>query len=256
MKTGLFALLLAALPGVATAECRQALALGLDVSGSVDSKEYRLQLDGLAAALQHPEVVEALLSLPAHPVDLAVYEWSGPYDQRLLLPWRSIGDLATLQSFAGHLNTVTRSSMDPSTALGTAKTFGGALLARRPACWKHTLDISGDGKSNTGPRPRDIRLPTHITINALVIGSDDTASTDRRQADVGELSSYFRAWVIQGPDAFIETAVGFVDFERAMVRKLKRELQGLSLATGPATPAFRTGDATPAQNPRIAVRSQ
>ena len=256
MKIGLFIFLIAALADAAAAECRQALALGLDVSGSVDSEEYRLQLDGLAAALQHPEVVEALLSMPAHPVELAVYEWSGPFDQRLLLPWRSIDDIPTLQAFAGHLNTVRRSSMDPSTALGTAKTFGGALLAQRPDCWKYTLDISGDGKSNTGPRPRDIRLPEQVTINALVIGSDDAASTDTRQEDVGELSSYFRAWVIQGPDAFIETALGFADFERAMVRKLKRELQGLSLATGPATPAIRTGDARPARNPRIAVRSQ
>ncbi|MCX8955594.1 DUF1194 domain-containing protein, partial [Ruegeria sp. NA] len=42
--------------GPAFGECRQALALGLDVSGSVDSREYRLQLDGLASALTRPEV--------------------------------------------------------------------------------------------------------------------------------------------------------------------------------------------------------
>ena len=36
----------------AAAQCRQALALALgpDVSGSVDKVEYRLQLDGLAGA--------------------------------------------------------------------------------------------------------------------------------------------------------------------------------------------------------------
>ncbi len=256
MKLMCALLLLLSLTTTATAGCRQALALGLDVSGSVDSQEYRLQLDGLAAALQHPEVVEALLAMPEHPVELAVYEWSGPFDQRLLLPWRAITDTATLVAFANQLTTVSRYSMDPSTALGTAKTFGGALLAQRPACWKHTLDISGDGKSNTGPRPRDIRLPDHMTVNALVIGSDDVASTDTRQADIAELTSYFRAWVIQGPDAFIETALGFSEFERAMVRKLKRELQGLSLATGPAAPTIRTGDATSARYSRITVRSQ
>ena len=38
------------LPGVARAQCRQALLLALDVSGSVDAREYRLQLDGLAAS--------------------------------------------------------------------------------------------------------------------------------------------------------------------------------------------------------------
>ena len=48
------------------AACRQALALGLDVSGSVDAVEYRLQTAGLAAALMAPEADwDALLrSLP------------------------------------------------------------------------------------------------------------------------------------------------------------------------------------------------
>lgn len=43
-------LLIFGLPHAAQANCRLALALGLDVSGSVDSREYRLQLDGLANA--------------------------------------------------------------------------------------------------------------------------------------------------------------------------------------------------------------
>ena len=42
------------------AECRQALALGLDVSGSVDAREYRLQLDGVAGALDDPAVRAAV----------------------------------------------------------------------------------------------------------------------------------------------------------------------------------------------------
>ena len=57
------------MPSVTDAmECRQALALGLDVSGSVDAREYRLQLSGVASALDAPEVREKLLSMPAAPV--------------------------------------------------------------------------------------------------------------------------------------------------------------------------------------------
>ena len=41
-------------------ECRQSLVLGLDVSSSVDAREYRLQLDGLAEAILDPEVEDAL----------------------------------------------------------------------------------------------------------------------------------------------------------------------------------------------------
>ena len=49
------------------ADCRQALALGLDVSGSVDALEYRLQLDGVAGALLDPEVIGAFLAFPDAP---------------------------------------------------------------------------------------------------------------------------------------------------------------------------------------------
>ena len=69
-----------------------------------------------------------------------------------------------------------------------------------------------------------------ITINALVIGVDDPALGDTRQADIGELSSYFNAEVILGPDAFVITALGFSDYARAMRDKLERELDGLVLS--------------------------
>ena len=41
--------------------------------------------------------------------------------------------------------------------------------------------------------------------------------------------AYFKAEVIRGPGAFVEAAVGFDDFEEAMIRKLLRETRGLSL---------------------------
>ncbi len=55
------ALLGAATPQVADAACLQALALGLDVSGSVDAREYRQQIGGLAEALSDPRVRAAYL---------------------------------------------------------------------------------------------------------------------------------------------------------------------------------------------------
>jgi len=46
---------------------------------------------------------------------------------------------------------------------------GAALLAERPHCWTKTLDISGDGKHNTGPHPKVVRdrlAQRGLTINA------------------------------------------------------------------------------------------
>lgn len=211
------ALLLVLWAGMAGAACRQALVLGLDVSGSVDAGEYRLQLEGLAGALTDPEVVAAFLAWPDAPVALSVFEWSGPLTQRVLVPWRVVGTAGDLNAVAARLRGTVRgkprAAMDPSTAIGAAKRFGAGMLAEQAACWRRILDLSGDGESNSGPRPGEVR-PAGIGINGLVIG-----------ASVPPLAPYYRAYVIQGPQAFVEHAAGFAEFEAAMVRKLKRELQ-------------------------------
>ena len=64
--------------GPARANCWLALALGLDVSQSVDAVEYRLQLDGLANALEDAEVQSAIFAYAPVTVRLMVYEWGTP----------------------------------------------------------------------------------------------------------------------------------------------------------------------------------
>ena len=206
------------------AECRQALALGLDVSGSVDAREYHLQLDGVAGALDDPLVRAAILSAPEAPVSLLVYEWSGPTDQRVIAPWRSITDGAALQEMIDRLRQVERSAASPGTALGVAMAAGAAYLAQQPNCLKHTLDISGDGTSNLGPRPRDVKQQLagkDVTVNALVI---EPAGND------APLTAYFAAEVVTGPAGFALPAAGFDAYQSAMTTKLLRELAVLSLA--------------------------
>lgn len=212
----------------ALAECRQALALGMDVSGSVDAREYRLQLDGLANALEDDGVQAALFAMPDALVRLSVFEWSGPLSQRVILPWVQVNTPRDLARIVARLRSTQRVVLDPSTAIGSAKNYGASLLAQQSVCWRSVLDLSGDGISNTGPHPRELR-PDGITINALVIAFPEEA---RREPGVAQLTSYFRAYVTQGPDAFIETALGFEDFEAAMIRKLKRELQVMVLGQG------------------------
>ncbi|MEM9853031.1 MAG: DUF1194 domain-containing protein [Pseudomonadota bacterium] len=213
--------------------CRQALALGLDVSSSVDSDEYRLQLEGLAAALTAPEIAARLLEQTEAPVNLYVYEWSGPGIQRTILPWTAVTSAAILRAaaaqIAAHERNVLGDSVDQSTAINPAIAHGREAIAERATCWERTIDISGDGRHNTGGDPREewpaLALAA-ITVNGLVIGVDSPRGGDIRQLEIGELSSYYNSQVIFGPGAFVETALGFADFERAMRRKLLRELEG------------------------------
>ncbi len=211
-------LLAAALTLAAPAEaaCRLALSLGLDVSSSVDAREYRLQTAGLAAALTAPEVVAAFLAVPGQPVMLHIFEWSGWRQQMVRQDWVTIASEGDLVEVAAQLAAQARSYEQFPTALGFALMFGGQMLAKRTDCARRTLDLSGDGTNNDGISPemarRDYPL-AGVTVNGLVVG-----------ATVVTLSRYYRQFVIQGPGAFVEEADDYEDFERAMKRKLLREL--------------------------------
>lgn len=221
------ALLVLAAPAQAT--CWLALALGLDVSSSVDAREYRLQLDGLANALQDPDVQAAIFALPSAHVRLMVYEWSGAARQRVLVDWTVAQSPADVATVADQLRTTTKRFDRQATGLGTAIVFGARALQTQAECWQLTLDVSGDGPNNEGPEPdilRDRAEMVGVTVNALVVGTDTPGAggTDRRQAEIKELLSYFAARVITGPLAFTEAALTFDDFENAMRRKLLKEL--------------------------------
>lgn len=206
--------------------CRLALALALDVSSSVDAREYRLQTEGLAAALLAPEVAEAFLAVPGQPVRLLVYEWSGWHQQVVRQDWVSIDGPGDLQAVAGRLAAQARSFEQYPTALGMGLLFGATQLARQPDCAERKLDVAGDGTNNDGAAPDVVRrqapdLFEAMTVNGLVIGSD-----------VGVLGRYYQQYVVQGPGAFVEVAEDYAGFERAMRRKLLRELGVIQMSEG------------------------
>ena len=229
MRALLLALLLSAAPAQA---CRLALALALDVSGSVDQTEYRLQMQGLAEALDDPDVQRAFFAMPEVPVALAIYEWSSSTYQRMVQDWILLNEPQDLARLTRHLRHWTRQPAPEATGLGAAIEYGRDLLRGNPGCWKETLDVSGDGKNNDWPVPRELKRQGRIVgmrINALVVARAVEGHGQVLPLEIGELSAYFHAEVIQGPDAFVEVALGFQDYTRAMKRKLLRELATLPL---------------------------
>lgn len=209
---------LAALPAHAV-ECRLALALAVDISSSVDATEDTLQRSGIVAALTSPEVEAAFFSSDL-PVAFAVYEWSGRYNQEVVLDWMMIDSRAALVRAAEVVAASKRSHNDFPTAMGYALGYGAQLLARSPNCLRKTLDMAGDGVSNEGFSPASAyrEFPFQgVTVNGLVVNAADF------EGEVG-LIAFYRGEVIFGPGAFLIVADGFDDFERAMRRKLEREL--------------------------------
>jgi hypothetical protein len=217
-----------ALPAVAAAECRLALVLALDVSSSVDPGEDVLQRSGLVAALTSPEVEAAFFAADQH-VALAVYEWSGRYQQQLILDWTMIDSRADLLAAAETVAASTRSHSEYPTAMGYALGYGAGLLERAPPCLRQTLDMAGDGQNNDGFGPQTAyeAFPFDgVTVNGLVINAADF------EGEVG-LLAFYRGEVIRGPGSFMIVANGFADYERAMRRKLERELAPPSIGALP-----------------------
>ncbi|MHA3980414.1 DUF1194 domain-containing protein [Halovulum sp. GXIMD14794] len=208
--------LLLALSAPAMAECRLALTLALDVSSSVDAREYRLQLEGVARALEDREVRDALFAEPGASVALQVFEWSGVQQQRIVQDWILLNDMAALETLTARLRDQDRAFGNAPTALGSALAFALMQLRRMPDCRSHKIDVSGDGQNNVGRPPQTLVISPaqeHVTINGLAIESDETA-----------LGRYYRHFVTRGPGSFVVAAADFDDYARAMREKLIREI--------------------------------
>ena len=205
-----------AVPSQAGASCRVALALGLDISSSVDDAEYQLQMQGLAAALEDARVIEAILTPEGTYIAAAAYEWSGYPQQDVVLDWTILNSASSIRTFAARLRGHVRVYRDFATALGKGVEFGALMLRRAPACGRYVLDVSGDGENNVGIGPsyfRDQGLLDGITVNGLVI-----------QGAQPDPAVYYRRHVLHGPEAFMVLAQDFSDYRTAMIDKLLREL--------------------------------
>lgn len=192
----------------------------MDVSASVDAGEYRLQVDGLASALIDPSVIDAFLNGPG-PVALSIFEWSGRFQQDVLLDWTMIETEEDLLRVAERISRSARGHQDFPTALGYALGFAANRFREAPACLFQTLDISGDGQNNDGFPP--VAAYEHfdfdgVTVNGLAIGGASR-----------EIEDYYLAEVMRGPGAFVEYAANHDDFAEVMRRKLERELRSMIL---------------------------
>ena len=219
-------------PTIAGAACRLALALALDVSGSVDEREYVLQMNGVAEALADEKVREAFLASPGAPVALSIFEWSSSSYQREIFGWQLMESPADLDAVRNVLLKWRRAPAPEATGLGAALLHATQVFRQGPLCWQQTLDVSADGKNNDWPVPERLRSENRLgdmNINALVVARDFNSTLALTPNGVTELSAYFQARIIHGPGAFVEVAVGYEDYARAMQRKLLRELATMPL---------------------------
>jgi Ca-activated chloride channel family protein len=211
LAAGLGLQLLRAAPAAA---CDVALLLTIDVSGSIDRGEYRLQVEGLAAALDDPEVAEALLLGQAA---LGVVQWSGTGRQTVSIPWRRMLSPAEVADFARRARDLPRAYTGSDTAVGEAIAFSVDQFAAVSDCRRKVIDISGDGPQNAGAAlgpARGAAAAGEIEINAIAIEDMGRASP---------ITEFYRRYVVTR-NGFVVTARGLADYPRAIREKILREV--------------------------------
>ena len=204
------------------------LVLAVDISYSMDPDEQALQREGYIAALTSPEFMRALRQGMHGKIAVTYFEWAGPYDQKIVVPWRLIDGPEAADAFANEIarapyRRASRTSI--SGALNFAKPLfdgSGYNGARR------VIDVSGDGANNSGPFVtivRDDVVASGITINGLPIMLKRPNSFTM---DIENLDVYYEDCVIGGPGAFVIPIREREQFKEATRTKLVLEIASLT----------------------------
>jgi len=208
-----------------------ALVLAVDMSGSINADEARLQREGYVRALTDPAVINAIRGGPLGRIAVTYIEWSDVADQRIIVDWTMVNGAGAASAVASAIESA---DFRPGrrTALGEAILFAMSRFKENPfKATRRVIDVSGDGHSNVGTPAylaRNKAIAAGITINGLPI----LDANPRLRARV-RLAEYYLDRVIGGPDAFLIAARDFRDFGRAIRQKMLKEIAmapGLKLA--------------------------
>jgi hypothetical protein len=193
------------------------LVLAVDCSLSIDDSEFRLQVDGTAAAMADRGVLRAIRGGEFGRIAVTYVQWAGPREQVQSVGWTLIdGEVAALR-FSRLLRSVRRPFRGDATSISGVIDFSRPLFFQNPyEGTRRTIDISGDGINNAGRLPesaRDEAVANGIGVNGLPI-----------MTEIGGLDRYFRDHVIGGPGAFVVPVADFSAFAAAIRAKLIREI--------------------------------
>jgi Protein of unknown function (DUF1194) len=214
------------------------LVLAVDVSGSIDPRELRVQRNGYVQAFRDPEVIRAIESGVHGRIAVTYLEWSSVDFQVVVVPWTILSDAPSTLAFVGELARAPF-NRDRSTSISGGLLFARDLMqASAIESDRRAIDVSGDGPNNDGravARTRDAIVAQGIVINGLPVLLDPTAMP------IGlSLEDYYRACVIGGPGSFVIPISETREFETAIKRKLILEIAGLApktiLVAAPARP--------------------
>ncbi len=202
------------------------LVLAVDVSFSMDPDEQALQREGYITGITSTEFMQALRQGMNGKVAITYFEWAGPYDQKIIVPWRLIDGPRAADAVA---NEIARAPYRRAsrTSIASALEFAKPLFESSGYRGiRRVVDVSGDGTNNSGPLlvpMRDDLVGSGITINGLPIMLKRPTPGS---LDIENLDIYYEDCVIGGPAAFVVPIRERNQFKVATRTKLVLEIAG------------------------------
>jgi len=196
------------------------LQLLIDISGSVNSSEYQLQMDGYKAAFESSNVQSAIINGTNGKVAVQLIMWSGASQQEVMIDWTLVDSPATSSAFASAIETLAR-PFSGMTAIGNAINYGYTHFETNGfQGLSQVIDVSGDGTSNSGMSPEDARdnaIAAGIDkINGIVITSNQKVIDE------------YENKVVAGNNAFLLAPTTFEEFQSAIEVKIASEIEGVA----------------------------
>lgn len=221
-----------------------ALVMAVDISQSVDEIRYRLQMEGIAQALEDADVIRTVTSGPRKAILFTLVGWADR--ARVLLPWTWIASASDAAAVARMLRSLPVASGEYTCVARMMRYLTDFTVPQMPVkADRIVVDVSGDGPDNCTSlqylrEARERLVASGAIINGLPILEDGVerpigawnhapGSTKLDfplpgKSDARSLTEWYERHVMAGPGAFVVTARGYEDFARAIRRKFILEI--------------------------------
>lgn len=227
-----------------------ALIVSVDVSGSVDAARYKLQMEGIAAALEDKQVIDTILSGPNGGILVTLVAWSD--GMRQVVPWTPVSSREAAFALAEKVRALPTIGGE-FTCLGRmlGGLAGGLIAEGKTRALRVVVDVSGDGPDNCNSKEvvaaaRDEAVAAGATVNGLPIITDEIfrgampwfrapgypippplGEFGSASPELGSLDLWYRQNVQGGPGSFVLPANGYGDFGRAIRQKFVIEISAV-----------------------------
>ena len=212
-----------------------ALVVSVDVSNSVDDSRYKLQMEGIAKALEDPGVIEAITGGSAGGILFSMVTWADT--PSFVIPWIRIANKADALAAAKRVRALPHQGGEFTCMTRMLRSVNDKIVPQIPAKAARILvDVSGDGPDNCNAEEsiesvRNELVANGVTVNGLPILLDTPESSALLPKAVPgskhPLEEWYRANVMAGPGSFVLPAQGYGDFERAIRQKFVIEVSGV-----------------------------